>query len=326
MIQTINIQLFVVWLVAALVTGLGAFALWRYQVHRHKRLGPPAKETSFFTALGRLGLCSTLLGIVLVVIAVARPRGQPEVSTVRTRGADIAVCLDCSRSMSATDLPPDRMEAARRKILTLVKGDRGHRVALIPFARTPVLRCPPTGDATALTTMVRDCDPGLFPAEYGLQGTAIGKAVSFAVETLQKERNRGQAILVVSDGGDPKPKEVEEAAKAARAAGLSVSGLAIGVAGQTATIPVEGKNVEVPMDPKTLDTLALDTGGIRVSSTLDDKDVQTLLDFFDRASQNRPWEERRRQVASERYQWFLIPGIILIALGILLPTGSRRRA
>lgn len=326
MIQTINMQMFVVWLVAALVTGLGAFVLWRYQVRRHARLGPPAKETSFFTALGRLGLCSTLLGIVLVVIAVARPRGQPEVSTVRTRGADIAVCLDCSRSMSATDLPPDRMEAARRKILTLVKGDRGHRVALIPFARTPVLRCPPTGDATAVTAMVRDCDPGLFPAEYGLQGTAIGKAVSFAVETLQRDRSRGQAILVVSDGGDPKPKEVEEAAKAARAAGLSVSGLAIGVAGQTATIPVEGKNVEVPMDPKTLDTLALDTGGIRVSSTLDDKDVQTLLDFFDRASQNRPWEERRRQVASERYQWFLIPGIILIALGILLPTGSRRRA
>jgi len=51
-------------------------------------------------------------------------------------------------------------------------------------------------------------------------------------------------------------------------------------------------------------------------------DVQALADHLNRTVSTRPWEERQRVVASERYQWVLAAAIgMLFAGGIL---GTRR--
>ena len=90
---------------------------------------------------------------------------------------DLLIALDCSRSMLATDLFPDRLRLARRKALDLLRLAPELRVALLPFAGTAALRCPLTGDHLAVAALLDDCDPELFPADAGLQGTAIGGAV-----------------------------------------------------------------------------------------------------------------------------------------------------
>ena len=62
------------------------------------------------------------------------------------------------------------------------------------------------------------------------------------------------------------------------------------------------------------------TGAISVNATTTDEDVQALAAHLAGTVAQRPWEERQRTVASERFRWFLVPAILLLALGALLPT------
>jgi Ca-activated chloride channel family protein len=262
-------------------------------------------------------------GLAMAVVALAGPRWGSELRERGGRGADVMVLLDCSRSMLATDLAPDRMETARRKCLDLLHTAPHLRLGLMPFAATAVLRCPPTGDQQAMAELLRDCSPELFPAEAGLQGTAIGLGVREALAVLARGREPGQAVLIVSDGADPDPEAVRSAAAAAKDAGVPVFGLFVGDADSTAQVLIDGRQQRMTADHATLDALATATGALWVGATLDDRDVKTLAEAIDQRVAGREWQERRRTIAAERYRWLLLPAIGLIALGALL--GTRRK-
>lgn len=309
------------WLLVVIVGLAGSGLWWRHVARRQLvRLGAPL-------TIGRrreyLRVMLLWLGLTAGVVAVAGPRWG-SVTEVRTAtGTDVVLVLDCSRSMQATDLYPTRMEAARRKAQDLLRLAPGTRMALMPFAALPVLRCPLTGDHQALSEMMQDCSPDLFPAESGYQGTAIGAAVAEALKILGGQGERGQAILIMSDGADDDQKAVQKAAESAKSAGVPVIGLFIGDADKQVTLPIDGHDEVMTVDRSTLEQLATATEGVCVNAVLDDRDVQTIADFLATHTAQRPWEERRRMVASERYQWLLVPAILLLALGALLPTRRR---
>nr|MBA3710802.1 VWA domain-containing protein [Planctomycetota bacterium] len=266
------------------------------------------------------------LGLAGLAVVMAGPRWGTVENLRRQTGADLLLVLDCSRSMLAGDLYPDRIEVARRKALELVNQSPETRMALMPFAGMAVLRCPLTGDQNALEQMLQDCSPSLFPAEAGLQGTAIGDAVSQGVKVLSREAERGQAILVMSDGSDDDQQAVDAAAKEAKAAGIPVFGMFLGDPEHRTTIDIDGHPVAMTASRATLDHLAEATGGVCVNATSDSADIQALHRRIVATVAQRPWEERHRVVASERYQVFLLPACALIIIGVLLPTRRRRRA
>ncbi|MEI7926623.1 MAG: VWA domain-containing protein, partial [Chloroflexota bacterium] len=76
-----------------------------------------------------------LIGAVtLLSIAAARPQWGFEDGEVEQRGIDVAVVLDVSRSMLATDIAPTRARAAAQGIREMLEHLDGNRVALITFA------------------------------------------------------------------------------------------------------------------------------------------------------------------------------------------------
>ncbi len=262
-------------------------------------------------------------GLLLALIALIGPRWGSSTETRSANGADVLLVIDCSRSMLATDLYPNRMEVARRKAQDLLKRSPGTRLALMPFAAVAALRCPLTGDHQAIAAMLDDCSPDLFPADAGYQGTSIGVAVREGLAVLNRQVERGQAILVMSDGSDEDLGSVSKAAEAAKAAGVPVYGLFLGDTERTVTLDIDGRSEVMSADRTTLDQLATTTGAISVNATTDDADVQALIQHIDGVVAKREWEERRRVVASERYQWFLAPAILLLAVASLLPTRRR---
>jgi hypothetical protein len=131
-------------------------------------------------------------------------------------------------------------------------------------------------------------------------------------------------VLVMSDGSDDDTAAVQAAAEAAKAAGVPVYGLFLGDTERQVTLRIDGRDEVMSADRSTLDTLATVTGAISVNATTTDQDVRALADHLSHTIAQRPWIERQRVVASERYRWFLIPAILLLAAGALLPT--RRRA
>lgn len=314
-----------------LLPGLAVLATlrwwWAARVRRVRAAsGAGIAHLTTNVARGREGLRQTLLwsGLALGLVALAGPRWGASEQEVGSRGCDVLLVLDCSRSMLAKDIYPDRMEAARRKAIDLLRLAPETRLALMPFAAMPVLRCPLTGDHHAIETMLRDCTPELFPAEDGYQGTAIGDAVKSAISILGRQVERGQAILVMSDGADDDRAAVEAAALAAKDAGVRVYGLFFGDPERKMTMIINGVERVMDTDRSTLDRLATDTGGVCVNARNDDGDITVIHDHLRANVAQLPWQERRRIVGSERYQLALVPGILLLAAGALLPTRRRR--
>ncbi len=321
------------WGHAALLALLGAVAAlallrwwWSVRICRQQAgIGAGAAHLTAGVGRRREALRAVLLwsGLALGVVALAAPRWGASEQTRSSSGADVLIVMDCSRSMLATDLYPTRMEAARRKALDMLRLAPELRLALMPFAALPVLRCPLTGDHQVLAEMLKDCSPDLFPAEAGYQGTAIGTAVKEALGVLGREVERGQAVLVMSDGADDDGDAVKAAAEAAKAAGIPVYGLFLGDSEHKTSLVIDGRSEVMESNRTTLDSLASATGAISVNSTSTDQDVQALVDHLGRTVAQRPWVERQRVVASERYRWFLFPAIALLAAGALLSTRRR---
>jgi Ca-activated chloride channel family protein len=304
-----------------------ASAWWvRRSVQARRSAGVGVAHLSAGVGRGRERLRNVLLwgGLGCAIVALASPRWGSGERARSSSGADVLIVLDCSRSMLASDLHPSRMEVARRKALDLLRLAPELRLALMPFAAVPVLRTPLTGDHQALGEMLEDCSPDLFPAEAGFQGTSIGAAVKEGLGVLGRQVERGQAILVLSDGSDDDAGSVSAATLAAKNAGVPVYGLFFGDTERRVTLQIDGKDEVMAADRSSLDGLATGTGGISVNATTDDRDVQAVVDHLSRTVAQRPWEERQRVVAQERFQWALLPALVLVAAGALLPTRRRK--
>lgn len=306
------------------VAALAAGSWWWHAIIRRARAGVGAGVPHLTMGVGhkREVLRSLLLwsGLALLVVTLAGPRWGTRDEVQSSRGADLLLVIDCSRSMLAKDLYPDRLEAARRKAIDLLHLAPETRLALMPFAAVSVLRCPLTGDHSAIELMLQDCTPELFPAENGYQGTAIGEAVQNGLRALGKQSDRGQSILVMSDGADDDTAAVDAAGAAAKALGVPVYGLFFGDPEREVSISIDGKDEVMRADRTTLDTLATATGGLCVNARSDPEDIRVIHEHLRTHVVQLPWEERRRIVQSEKYQFVLLPAMLLILLGMLLPT------
>lgn len=314
------------WLLPALGL-LGGLRWWYGQrvalARRAVGAGVPHLSAGVARRRGRLRQAALWGGAALATLALAGPRWGAVDTVQRNKGCDLLVVMDCSRSMLAADLHPNRLEVARRKALDFLRIAPETRMALMPFAAIASLRCPLTGDREAIAEMLKDCSPDLFPAEHGYQGTAIGDAVRQGLAILGKQVERGQAVLVLSDGADDDSDSVGEAITAAKNAGVPVYGIYLGDEARTVTIDIDGRKEVMTPSRATLDELAVGTNALSIPAGLDDGDVRLIHNHLQNNVTQGEWEERRRIVASERYLWLLLPGIALLAFGLLLPTRRR---
>src|SRR5690606_17753494 len=80
----------------------------------------------------RLAQHLLLIGAVtLLILAASRPQWGFQQTEAEQRGIDIAIVLDVSRSMTATDVEPSRARAAVRELRDMLGHLDGNRVALV---------------------------------------------------------------------------------------------------------------------------------------------------------------------------------------------------
>ena len=165
----------------------------------------------------KMGL--TLLGIALIVVALANPQFGTKIEKGKRSGSDIAICLDVSNSMMAEDIQPNRLERSKKVLSNLLSTLTGDRVSLVVYAGTSFIQMPLTNDygATKLFLDQVSCDMIVS------QGTAIGDAIEKGMETFGYgdpdrpwEVNKGRAIIVISDGENHEDDAVEAAREAAK--------------------------------------------------------------------------------------------------------------
>lgn len=208
-----------------------------------------------------------LVGVALFGVALARPQWGELESRDQWLGDDVVFVLDCSRSMLATDVQPDRLQRAKFAILDFVRRHGTGRVGVVAFAGAAFLQCPLTFDYDALEDALKDLDERTIP----VGGTDIGRALQEAFHALEKNSSR-KRIVLLTDGEDLEKSGVKEAESLAKA-GVTVYTIGVGTAagaelrarlptGQTDYVrDSRGEVVRSRLDEETLIAIAKATGG-----------------------------------------------------------------
>ena len=196
-----------------------------------------------------------LLGAAAVLTAMAVPALQLEVAR---NTADVVLVIDVSGSMQATDVAPNRLDAAKSAATTLINQLPGSdRIALISFDTHAALRQSLTTDRGAVKLALSTLVPG--------SGTALGDGLSLALSQLNPAaraasgtRERPAMIVVLTDGVSNQGSDPLTVAQRIAAAKVKVQTIGIGLRNGSATVrgePVGG------VDEATLSAIAKATGG-----------------------------------------------------------------
>ncbi|MEU0093619.1 VWA domain-containing protein [Kribbella sp. NPDC006257] len=236
-----------------------------------------------------------LAAMVVLTIAIAKPVADVKVPRER---ATVVVAMDISNSMAATDVAPNRFEVAKKAATEFVENLPGQfNVGLVSFARTAnVVAAPSTNHQAAV-----DAINGLELSD----STAIGEAVMTslqAVRSLDADAATDPPptrIVLLSDGGNTAGRPIDEAAAAAKAAGVPVSTIAYGT--PEGTVNIEGRSVPVPADTKSLQGLADATSGSFYSAESDEQ----LRDVYSDLQSSIGWTTEEREITN------LVAGIAL---------------
>jgi Ca-activated chloride channel homolog len=217
-----------------------------------------------------LPLAIMLVGLAALIVGVARPHAT--VSEPREE-ATVVLAIDTSRSMKATDVKPNRLDAARAAAgAFLDKVPARFRVAVVSFGSRAVVALPPTEDRELVRTALRTLKPG--------EGTAIGDAVLAAIRLGQRERRSDgsvppTAVLMISDGKQDSGRATPEAAaRRARATQIPVYTVVVGTPDGVVEEPLSNgytQIIRVPAQPETLQKLASATGGQFFTAATDER-------------------------------------------------------
>jgi Ca-activated chloride channel homolog len=253
------------WLFLLLAVASVGLAYLLVQLRRRKFVARFSNASLLATVVPRrpgwrrhLTFALLLIAMTVLSLGVARPTAAVRVPQER---ATVMLAIDVSLSMQATDVLPNRLDAAKQaanEFADLLP----HRInlGLVKFGRNGSVLVPPTLDRDSFKRAVNDLQ--LEPY------TAIGEGVFACLDALQTfsqsttaagDKPAPARIVLLSDGSNTVGRTVSEAAAAAKKANTPVSTIAFGTANGTVT--VEGQTTRVPADKPTLSGLAEATGG-----------------------------------------------------------------
>ena len=284
------------------------------------KLAPQRSQLRFFTKL----LFRTA-AFVLLILALARPQFGEQVQEVEVSGVDVFVLLDVSRSMLAEDVRPNRLERAKSDILDLLRELEGDSVGLIAFAGAPVVQVPLTTDAGFYRMVLSsvDCDS----APRG--GTLIGDAIRKALDSMEQTSERSQLLVLITDGEDQESFPIE-AAKQAAERNIKMITVGLGDIGEGARIPqrdkagrlsfvqFEGQEVWSKMDSELLQEIADVTSGVWVPAQTRAYNLAAIYRSQLQGLTSTEESTQTKQLKTDRFQWFLIPAILLLCFDSLL--------
>ena len=277
----------------------------------------------------RLSFTCFLLALVLALLALAQPRWGFTWEERTSRGRDVIIAIDTSRSMLAQDLKPSRMARAQFAAQDLLSTLRGDRVGLVAFAGTAFLQAPLTADYDAVRNALNEVDSELIPRG----GTNLAEAIATAEDAFGKGESEHRALIIFTDGEELEADAVEVAKNAASKFRIFTVGLGSAEGG---LIPVpnerggtdfvrddQGQYVTSRLDEGRLREIAEASGGFYVHLQGGPAEMQQIVrDGLGKMKESES-DSRFTKQPIERYQYPLAGAVAFVIAGLLI--GDRRR-
>ena len=209
-------------IVGALAPVLGA-AVWAAAAwarrSRVRRAAAWSEATARLArASGRFGPAAVGLAAALAAVALSGPRWGEERIVTETRGLNLVLAIDISRSMLAEDVKPSRLARALREARRLVQDLDGDRLGLSVFAGTSYILSPLSVDGSALTLYLDALDPDV--ASEG--GTSLAPGLSQGIDLLQASPEIADRVLVLFTDGEAHDSLERSLEEARRLNGLGI--------------------------------------------------------------------------------------------------------
>ena len=210
-----------------------------------------------------LGALLELGALAALLLGAAGPEWGREVVRRTSSGSDLVLVADVSASMDTRDVPPSRIDEARREALAVLDRVEGSRVGVVAFAGDAVRLCPLTLDRGAARLTLESLSSG----SVSDPGTDLGRALALAMRVMPPGRRESQAIVLWTDGED-----LEQGARGAieglAASGIRVFAVGVGTPGGD-VVPVlddQGRATDVKRDEQ----------GVAIRSRLDEDLLRTI--------------------------------------------------
>lgn len=254
-----------------------------------------------------------LVGVLLAIVALARPLRSNVESQVDAEGVDIALLVDRSGSMQFEDLEQGKSRLAVVKEVVADFAERrmtdhenaADSCALISFARYPRLLCPFTLDVDALQGFL---EPVELVKRQEEDGTAIGVALAKAVAVLRESKAKSRVAVLLTDG-ENNVEDIEPRAAAELAAEEGIKVYTVFAARYNFQYhPFKGwVPTNEPVDTRALQEMADLTGGhfFRASDRQELEDIYAEIEQLEKT----PRSERRFEESHDLYPWFLLPAL-----------------
>jgi Ca-activated chloride channel homolog len=273
--------------------------------------------SSWKTGFRHLTFVLRLLAIVFIITAIARPQTMFEEQNAEGEGVDIVLCIDVSGSMTAQDLTPNRLEAAKNVAIDFVNKRLTDRMAVVIFSGESFTQCPLTTDHAVLVSAIENIRNGLLE-----DGTAIGSGLGTSVDRLRTSESKSKLVILLTDGenngGLIDPQTAKEIAKAFQ---IKVYTIGVGTDGY-APLPVNTpmgvvmQNGKVSIDEKLLKEIATETGG-KYFRAKDNRGLTGIYDEINSMEKSKV-EISTRTRFTEKFFPFVIAALALLFLEMVL--------
>ncbi|HOA87837.1 MAG TPA: VWA domain-containing protein [Propioniciclava tarda] len=238
-------------------------ALYIWIMRRKRRTGMRYTNTAVLGAViprqsqwrRHLAVAMSLASLVTIIAAWARPNGVERVPRER---ATIVLVIDVSQSMRATDVKPNRLDAAKQLSKEFVSTlPPKYNVAVVSLSGSPAVKLPPSTDRGLALRAI----DGLTTQD----STAVGPALQTALAAVQMapKGDNGEpapgAVVLLSDGANTATESPLQAAQALAKAKIPVYTIAYGT--ENGSVDLDGVRERVPPDRELMQQIANATKG-----------------------------------------------------------------
>jgi Ca-activated chloride channel homolog len=229
-----------------------------------------------------------LVAIALLLLALTRPNVM--VSLPRMEGT-VILAFDVSTSMTADDLAPSRMEAAKETASAFVRDQPSTvQIGVVAFSDSAfVVQQPTNVEAEVLAAIERLAPQGatsLSEAMFVSLGAIAGRPIEIPQDATEEDLAAldigyfGSAVIVLlSDGEHTSRTDPLGAAQLAAGAGVRVFPIGIGSPNGT-TLEIDGYHIATALNEPLLSEIAAVTDGVYFRAE-DDRELAAVYDKID---------------------------------------------
>ncbi|MEK6645173.1 MAG: VWA domain-containing protein [Candidatus Firestonebacteria bacterium] len=267
-----------------------------------------------------------IISITLLILVLAGPQFGSKLVEIKRHGVDILIAVDCSTSMLAEDIKPNRMEKVVSELSGVIEKLQGDRIGIIAFAGVPFVQCPLTLDYSAAKMILQLINTNLIP----YPGTAIGEAIRTAIKSFSQKERKYKVLILLTDGEDHNTNPLG-AADDARKEGIQIYTIGFGnpqgepipIRDETGTVTgykkdKKGEVIMSKLDETTLQKIALQTGGKYYRASDGEIEVDRIYEDISKM-EKKQLTSKTYSKYEDRFQWILFPALLLLIFEFIFP-------